>query len=91
MKRSKTRGSNSKRKEPVIADTSRSPNRTIDDSPGTDELVSRTDIRDPCARRASCLHMPVVRIISTRMKCMAAPKFRAAPEGARVRRSRTDP
>lgn len=47
MKHAKTRSSKIRSKEPSIADTSRSPNRTVDDSPGTEDLARRTDIRDP--------------------------------------------
>lgn len=47
MKHAKTRSSKSRSKKPDIADTSRSPNRTVDDSPGTEDLARRTDIRDP--------------------------------------------
>ena len=81
MKHAKTRSSKSRSKKPDIADTSRSPNRTVDDSPGTEDLARRTDIRDPLWAPGQLPAYARPRIISTRMRCMEIPKSRIVLAG----------
>lgn len=78
MKHAKTRSSKSTSKESTIADTSRSPNRTVDDSPGTEDLARRTDIRDPLRAPGQLPAYARGSVISTLMKRMEIPKSRIA-------------